>query len=1755
MKKLLMILVMLFSVTVASAQTIDEGFEGTFPPEGWSVSGSWEQNTNSFAGSHAAYVTDQGSTDSRLTLPIYEVQTGTVLSFKHSCSYASWAESTTFTIEVSPSLGEDSIWQVVDTINYPGSNYTWEDRIVELAEYAGEELYISFRVVNNGGAGTYIDNVHLTTITCPVVENLNVYSITTTTAELTFSDIMYSGNYIVEVEQLNPTSSDSIQTFMTNDTTFSITGLEASSAYKVRVMSVCGEDDLSEWSEEITFVTACTDLITELPWEFDFEGLSYLTCWTPLQTTIYNGVEYPSLYSSSLSGNSLMFRYGNGLAIAPLVSGNINTLRLQFEAEKSYYGSATLMVGLISDETNIESFIPVSTIELQDDVRLFIVDFDEVELTENADYRIAFKYICNNDNSATANIDNVVISTIPSCPSPEKQSVTVSANATNAFVSWIDLDQEHEAWIVYYKSASETEWSTQNATEQSALIEGLDPQTSYSLYVMTDCGTEDNTDKTQTVTFTTPHLSAPMPFFEDFDTDDVVSDIHFVHETGNNRWMVGDSTGYSQTTQNTEGRSLYISNDSASYSYQNNSSTYTFAYVQVELSDPELEYNLSFDYKVPGGENGWDYLSVYLIDANQAVNSDLYYNSSIPTLLSKKSYVADWTNFSYTFPHEMIGETKKIVFMWRNDSAGGSNPPAAVDNIHIFGTDCITPHTISTTEITSNSATLNWVGTADEYIIKYKLVNDTVVNTVTVSDTTYTLTDLAPAETYTFTIQSSCGEDFSSITETQTFSTLCGPIEEVVWFEDFESALSNQTVANDIMRCWNVLRSAAFWNGNFPRIYHEGYAPAAHSGSVTIEFKGSENLLVLPEFAADVNTLQFSFYANTTAATAESAGFMEIGIMTNVDDLNSFIVLDTVEPVGFQRSGSYPVSFDFNSLEQTEGRIAMRYTNMTNPGESWNLDDFQVNPIPECPSPEKSSVVASDVTDTQATISWTDNDPTHNAWLVYYKHSSESTYTEVASTQQSITLTNLIPASVYSVYVKTDCQTEDNYDQTTTMTFSTIATPITDFPYYQNFEDLINNPALIEFSSQNTNRWSIGNAVGVVSEEDENTSVSSLYVSNNNGASYAYTTNVTSHSYAVMSIAFGESAEYILEFDYQVSGEQQYSSIYDYLRVVLCDADYQIPTSGEPVGQVLLNNTAGVNSWTHFSTSLSNVASQTKQLVFYWKNDGTSGTGVPAAIDNISIVGANCAAPTAFTCTNTSPEEVTLTWNENSPSTSWTIYYKESSDTVYSSVEVTTNPYIFTDLESSTQYTMYIVSNCENEQSAASNLITFYTDCESIVTTYPYFEGFESSEGSCWQIQNITGSNDWFNTASYNAGSIIYPTEGGKMMFYPYNAENSGRLISPVFDLSEVNTPYLKFDYWLGEYNGFSETLTIQYRTEDDTTWTDLISYTSGTNQWLTDSVYLNTMSQSYQISFVGVGNNGWGVALDAVTVYDAEGAIVTPEPCDAPTALAANNITETSAEITWNGTASTYEIKVNGGESETLTTTSKTLINLTPNTAYTIEVRAVCEEQTSAWVSTNFTTLEEIIPEPEVILGEVSTLAATEVGNTSATLNGALVSAGNAENFTVGFALATVADFTLETAEVQNITSTLAEGTFSQAVNDLAEGQTYFYRAYITNQAGTAYGAVETFTLSSLAEEIAGALQVSLYPNPAQENATMEIVGLNQDAKIVISDLQGRILSQEAISAGTTRYTVNVSNFASGVYYIRIVTDKAVSTQKLIVE
>ena len=82
-----------------------------------------------------------------------------------------------------------------------------------------------------------------------------------------------------------------------------------------------------------------------------------------------------------------------------------------------------------------------------------------------------------------------------------------------------------------------------------------------------------------------------------------------------------------------------------------------------------------------------------------------------------------------------------------------------------------------------------------------------------------------------------------------------------------------------------------------------------------------------------------------------------------------------------------------------------------------------------------------------------------------------------------------------------------------------------------------------------------------------------------------------------------------------------------------------------------------------------------------------------------------------------------------------------------------------------------------------------------------------------------------------------------------------------------------------------------------------------------------------------------------------------------------------------------------------------------------------------------------------------------------------------------------------------------------------------------------------------------ANQLQTTLYPNPANNQATLRVENLNSSAKVIISDTQGRILREEKMNSREKELQLNLKGLKSGVYYIKLKTDKAVSTQKLIVE
>ena len=139
-------------------------------------------------------------------------------------------------------------------------------------------------------------------------------------------------------------------------------------------------------------------------------------------------------------------------------------------------------------------------------------------------------------------------------------------------------------------------------------------------------------------------------------------------------------------------------------------------------------------------------------------------------------------------------------------------------------------------------------------------------------------------------------------------------------------------------------------------------------------------------------------------------------------------------------------------------------------------------------------------------------------------------------------------------------------------------------------------------------------------------------------------------------------------------------------------------------------------------------------------------------------------------------------------------------------------------------------------------------------------------------------------------------------------------------------------------------------------------------------------------------------------------------------------------------------------------------LTELDNGTTYYVRAYATNEQGTSYGETKIFTTTEYALP----------TVATTEVTNityTSATAGGSVIANGGATIITRGVCYSTEPDPTI----LDNVaTSTYAGlGTFTCSLPDLADGTTYYIRAFATNVKGTAYGEELTFSTPAYGQPV----------------------------------------------------------------------------------
>jgi len=138
--------------------------------------------------------------------------------------------------------------------------------------------------------------------------------------------------------------------------------------------------------------------------------------------------------------------------------------------------------------------------------------------------------------------------------------------------------------------------------------------------------------------------------------------------------------------------------------------------------------------------------------------------------------------------------------------------------------------------------------------------------------------------------------------------------------------------------------------------------------------------------------------------------------------------------------------------------------------------------------------------------------------------------------------------------------------------------------------------------------------------------------------------------------------------------------------------------------------------------------------------------------------------------------------------------------------------------------------------------------------------------------------------------------------------------------------------------------------------------------------------------------------------------------------------------------------------------TFSKSVTGLTNGTTYYVRAYATNSEGTSYGSTQSFTTTAP---------PTVSTSAVTSYNSSSAMLEGNVTANGGADVTERGFVYSSSDNTPLmgESGVAKDVSGSIGMGIFTNSVTGLSTGITYYVRAYATNDLGTAYGSVQSFS------------------------------------------------------------------------------------------
>ena len=815
------------------------------------------------------------------------------------------------------------------------------------------------------------------------------------------------------------------QTFNFNNTArYALTDAEIDGISQGVIYSYDFTDIHENHSIVVTYVDSCG--IFGLPFFEDFESVSSGLPECFEKNTANSS--YPTVNSYyPYQGNSIYtynYSYGeNSNEVPCLILPKVDN---QFEIPElmvQFYGRANsadgyFVVGVMTDPTDMSSFTSVQTITPTNTSGTYQQYTAYLGNYDGEGHYIAIKMPVN--AYCLLGIDNLTVDYAPLC-SPVTGLSTSDVYGSNATLTWnpTTVGEVSEYNVYVYDNVTETE-VTYTTTETSYLLTDLNELTSYTVGVFTSC-TNGQTSDTMFVSFMTP-CNNPVNYSvgESTTTNSYLPTYIYYGNTYSQQIVTADVFES-------------MPNDFASISVKDNTNSPTIRSCDIYLAHVPASATLSNGWILPDPANDFTFSLVYSGDVQFGTGTwvKIDFDTVFPYNGTDNLLVIfnDHTN-SYTSTHsyDVVGNSNTNAmarYAYRDNTPyDASNPNVSGTLLNVVNTfrfsycdesSCISPNTLTTSNVTENSVDLNWVsvGSENSWEVEYKTADETEWTSAGyVSSTSTTLTDLESNTVYSVRVRALCSSSESSPwSESVSFRTQCDAISSLPYSTSFED------VIGDYVYCWSRLASDPSH-----MVYRYNSSTYAHTGNGCLDFAYTPNcwtVAIMPAFdgSIPVNSLMLDFWLDKTG----NSGYFEVGVMTDPEDGSTFEVVDTIESTIIGNSADY-FEHIIISLENYSGSgqyVAFRASNAA--GCGYRMDDLLVSEIPTCMYPTNLQALSS--TNESVTLSWTEmGDAT--AWNIMYGETGfdpEEGGDIAIADAETFTVTGLTNVTTYDFYVQADC--------------------------------------------------------------------------------------------------------------------------------------------------------------------------------------------------------------------------------------------------------------------------------------------------------------------------------------------------------------------------------------------------------------------------------------------------------------------------------------------------------------------------------------------------------------------------------------------------------------------------------------------------------------------------------------------------------------------------------------------------------------